>query len=69
MLLLYRRPGERFFIGSNIMITIRDICPKTHRVCLSVHAPKDIPINREEMADRETLAGIYDIIRNDEAKE
>lgn len=48
MLVLSRKPGERIFIGDDIVITIVRIGPATVR--LGIEAPKEMNIAREELA-------------------
>lgn len=50
MLVLNRRPGESIVIGDNIKITA--IETSRAGVRLGIEAPRDIPVHREEIADR-----------------
>ena len=50
MLVLTRRPGETLIIGDNIRVTILDV--SGNQVRLGVTAPKDVPVHREEVAER-----------------
>lgn len=47
MLVLSRRYGEKIYIGDNICITVVEICEG--KVRLGIEAPRDVPVNREEM--------------------
>lgn len=47
MLVLSRRVGERIVIGDDINITILGV--QGHRIRLGIHAPKGVPILREEL--------------------
>lgn len=50
---LSRREGERVFLGNAITVTVMQI--KGNQVCLAFSAPKDIPIDREEIALRKGI--------------
>ena len=47
MLVLSRRPGEKIIIGDDIVIEVMLI--DHNRVRIGILAPKDIPIDREEI--------------------
>lgn len=47
MLILTRRVGETLIIGDEIQITVLGI--KGNQVRLGTHAPKKIPVHREEV--------------------
>lgn len=47
MLVLTRKKGERICIGEGVVITVVDI--DIGRVRIGVEAPRDIPVNREEV--------------------
>ena len=53
MLLLTRRVGETIVIGDNIRITITDV--RGMQVRVGVEAPREIPVHREEVAERIAL--------------
>ena len=57
MLVLSRKLGQRFQVGSEIKITIVKIDRNSVRI--GIEAPDDMPIHREEIAilDRERVAG------------
>ncbi len=47
MLVLQRKIGQSIYIGEDIKITIQDIA--SDKVKISIEAPKDITIAREEL--------------------
>ena len=50
MLILTRRPDESIRIGEEVTVVVLDI--RGTQVRLGVQAPKDIPVHREEVAER-----------------
>lgn len=50
MLVLSRKLGERILIGDSISVTVVDI--DRGKVRIGIEAPKDVPVNREEIAAR-----------------
>jgi carbon storage regulator len=50
MLILTRRLGESIKIGEKITVTV--LGTKGAQVRLGIDAPKDIPVHREEVAER-----------------
>ena len=44
-LCLSRKPGQRVFIGDDIVVTVRE----GYRVKIMIEAPDDVPIFREEV--------------------
>ena len=50
MLVLSRKPGERILIGSNIELMVVEICG--NKVRLSIDAPREISIHRQEVFQR-----------------
>ena len=54
MLILSRRTGETICIGDNIEITVLEV--KGNQVRLGITAPKEVPVHREEIAERIRLA-------------
>jgi carbon storage regulator len=50
MLVLSRKEGERIVVGRDILITV--IESRGNRVRLGISAPKEIPINRQEVSER-----------------
>ncbi|WP_444911907.1 carbon storage regulator CsrA [Microbulbifer sp. PAAF003] len=47
MLILKRRTGENFRIGTNVSITILEV--KGNQVRIGIRAPKSLPVHREEI--------------------
>ena len=47
MLILQRKVGQSIYIGDEIVITVQDI--SSDKVKLSINAPKDIKIIRDEL--------------------
>ena len=50
MLVLTRRIGETLIIRDNIRVTILDV--SGNQIRIGVTAPKDVPVHREEVAER-----------------
>jgi carbon storage regulator len=50
MLILTRRVGESINIGNDITITILGVSGQQVRI--GTNAPKDVPVNREEITQR-----------------
>lgn len=50
MLVLSRKKNERILIGENIVITIVEI--KGDKLRIGIDAPKDIPVDRDEVRKR-----------------
>jgi len=50
MLVLSRKPGEKIYIGSNIVVSIAEI--KRNRVQLGFDCPPQVPVHREEVYRR-----------------
>lgn len=50
MLILTRRSGESIMIGDKIVVTVLGI--HGHQARIGVTAPKEIPVHREEIAER-----------------
>ena len=53
MLILMRRPGETICIGHEVTITVLGI--ERNRVRLGVKAPREIVVDREEVAEKKKL--------------
>ena len=51
MLILTRRVGESLRIADDIVVTILEV--KGNQVKIGTDAPKDIPVVREEIRDRD----------------
>lgn len=47
MLILTRRIGETIRIGEDVSITVMGI--RGHEIRVGIHAPKSIPVHREEI--------------------
>ena len=50
MLNLTRKVGEALMIGDQVTVTVLTI--KRNQVCLSINAPKDVPVHRKEIYQR-----------------
>jgi len=50
MLILTRRIGEKLIIGENVKVTMLSFNGKQIRI--GIDAPRDVPINREEIFQR-----------------
>ena len=50
MLSLTRYPGQRIMIGDDIVIQITEV--RGQRVQVDIHAPREVPVHREEIFDR-----------------
>jgi carbon storage regulator len=50
MLSLTRYAGEKIMIGDEIIICVRRV--QGQKVQIDIHAPRDIPVHREEIYDR-----------------
>ena len=51
MLVLTRKPGETVATGQDIKVTV--LSDRNGQVRLGILAPRDVPIAREEIADRD----------------
>ncbi len=60
MLVLSRKPGERILIGNDIAVTIVRIGPNTVR--LSIDAPRDMNIVREELAHKDNPPPVGEVV-------
>jgi carbon storage regulator len=59
MLVLMRRPGESIHIGSNIVVTL--VALERNRARIGIEAPREVPIDREEIAEKKRLEGRNDL--------
>ena len=50
MLILSRKEGERIVIGRDVVITVVE--SRGNRVRLGITAPRETPVNREEVLER-----------------
>lgn len=50
MLILMRRPGESIHIGPNIIVTLVSL--ERNRARIGVEAPREITVDREEVAEK-----------------
>lgn len=50
MLILTRKAGETIVIGEHVAVTVLGV--KGGQVRLGIAAPKDVPVHREEIAER-----------------
>ncbi len=50
MLVLSRKEGDRILIGDNVEVIV--IKSRSGRVKIGINAPKDVPVNRNEVAER-----------------
>lgn len=55
MLVLSRKADERIVIGDNIVITIVNI--RGDKVRIGIDAPKDVAVDRHEVARKKALQG------------
>ncbi len=53
MLVLMRRPGESIHIGPNIVVTL--VALERNRARIGIEAPRDVSIDREEIAEKKRL--------------
>lgn len=51
-LTLSRKPGERILVGNDIVLTI--VAVRNGRVKVSIVAPRDVPVHREEVYQART---------------
>lgn len=50
MLILERNPGQSFFVGDDVKVTILE--PRDGRIRVGIVAPKEIGVHREEVLRR-----------------
>jgi carbon storage regulator len=63
MLVLTRRAGESFMVGSDITVTVISI--DANQVRIGIAAPKEVPVHREEVFHRIRESG--DTKKDDDA--
>jgi carbon storage regulator len=56
MLVLMRRPGESIHIGPNIVVTL--VALERNRARIGIEAPREVPIDREEIAEKKRLESL-----------
>lgn len=61
MLVLTRHTGESVMIGDNVTVTVLGI--RGNQVRIGVNAPKDVPVHREEIAERIAAQGGANVAR------
>ena len=59
MLVLMRRPGESIHIGPNIVVTL--VALERNRARIGIEAPRDVPIDREEIAEKKRLEALIEL--------
>ncbi|MEJ0040137.1 MAG: carbon storage regulator [Gammaproteobacteria bacterium] len=58
MLVLMRRPGESIHIGPDIVVTL--VALERNRARIGIEAPREVPIDREEIAEKKRLESLVD---------
>jgi len=53
-----RRPGESIHIGPNIVVTL--VALERNRARIGIEAPREVPIDREEIAEKKRLESLVD---------
>jgi carbon storage regulator len=53
MLVISRKPGEKLFIGDDIVVTVLEV--NGNRVRLGIDAPADVPLLRSELHPSATV--------------
>ena len=64
MLVLSRRIGERIVIGGGIAVTVLEV--RDEKVRLGIDAPREVRVDREEVADRKAREAAGDYIEREE---
>ena len=65
MLVLMRRPGESIHIGPNIVVTL--VALERNRARIGIEAPREVPIDREEIAEKKRLENLVEPEEPDDA--
>ena len=65
MLVLMRRPGESIHIGPNIVVTL--VALERNRARIGIEAPREVPIDREEIAEKKRLESLVEPEEPDDA--
>ena len=50
MLILTRKPGEAIYVGTDVKITVLGV--KGNQVRFGIDAPRNVPVDREEIRER-----------------
>jgi len=53
MLVITRKAGEAFYIGSDVCVTVEDI--RGDKIRISINAPREITILRKELSDAQDV--------------
>ncbi len=64
MLVLMRRPGESIHIGPDIVVTL--VTLERNRARIGIEAPRDVVIDREEVALKKRLEGLTGLEDDDD---
>jgi carbon storage regulator len=67
MLVLMRRPGEAIHIGPDIVVTL--VALERNRARIGIDAPRDVTIDREEVAEKKRLDTQQRSAEDDEKEE
>jgi carbon storage regulator len=67
MLILMRRPGESIHIGANIVVTLVGL--ERNRARIGITAPRDITVDREEIAEKKKQGILPPLKEGDESDE
>ena len=63
MLVLMRKAGESIHIGPNIVVTLVSL--ERNRARIGVQAPRDVIIDREEIAEKKRNDGLRELADDD----
>jgi carbon storage regulator len=67
MLVLMRKAGESIHIGQNIVVTLVSL--ERNRARIGIQAPRDIIIDREEIAEKKRNEGLREPADDDSSDE